>query len=459
MLRTLVNQIANKSVITHFKPLYHSFKRKHVAKKLMNRYSIKKQSEESPNVVLIVIDCFRWDHTSNRKTTPILQNLSTEGFLFRNCYAPSSWTYPSVTSLLSGYYQHKHGGGIWTHNSPTEPREDILLLPEILSNLGYQTMLMSDIYFAIMANQKRTADFFYYHKNEINPIDLINKRTINFQENFFLNLHLGNLHVPLKLPKTFQNIFGKIDMSIDNLTSDWVYRNGDINRPAFAHFKENRIRLYDSILRFTDSMIGSIITKIKEECNNDTIFVITADHGEEFWDHVELEKKYFYSPQGHDGFGHGQVGFGHGHNLFQEIIKIPLLIFGGNLRPTTSNEAVSLIDVFPTLLELLSINHRIPVDGQSLLQPRKVNKILSEGSNIGFEKKAIIKGDHKLILSTNDDVSLLFNLKEDPMESTPLNNPELKNQLKSELPQENNIGSQQNLTKIMKERLKDLGYL
>jgi arylsulfatase A-like enzyme len=263
---------------------------------------------------------------------------------------------------------------------------------------------------------------------------------------------LGDLHLPIKLDEEFQDVFGKIDTSISGLNSEWKYSKADIHKSRFPEFKENRIKLYDAKLRQTDSLVRDIVSKISELSTRDTLFVITADHGEEFWDHAKMENQYFHSE--HDDFG-----VGHGYNLFQEIIHVPLILYSNSMHSGVSTENVSLVDVTPTILEQLSINHQIPVDGTSLFKKREKNVIFSEGVRARLKKKAVIKGDYKLIVSEANDVSLLFNLKEDPLESTPLDNPRLENELKCEFPDApTNLRKEKLQSDVIKERLNELGY-
>jgi arylsulfatase A-like enzyme len=76
-----------------------------------------------------------------------------------------------------------------------------------------------------------------------------------------------------------------------------------------------------------------------------TLFVVTADHGEEFWDHAEVERRLSGDPR--------EIwGIGHGHSLFQELLRVPLVVAGPRVaRGRRVDCGVSLLDVAPSVLE------------------------------------------------------------------------------------------------------------
>lgn len=466
MLKTITEQILNPSVIfdrRYFPHVLRFAERKPFVRKLLNSYSVEKGKGDSYNVVFIVIDCFRWDHSSmacyERETTPFINEMSKHGLSFTNCYAPSPWTYPSVLSLLSGFYPHRHGG-TYTYEPryflkgrlPNQPIDEVLILSELLSNLNYHTLFISDIFPAIAAVWNREPRCLYYWKDKFSQLNLFGRRMLDLRNQFFLYLHFGNLHQPLLTPEAFLNIFGEVDVSIPNLNT-WSYRSGNIKDLEFPEYRGNRVMLYDAALRFIDYIVENTVSKIEEESAYDTIFVITADHGEEFWEHSCIEKELFYDPR-------NSWGVDHGHNLFQEIVKVPLVIYGKGAQSTVLNENASLVDVSPTILELLSIKHKIPFDGQSLLTPRNKAHVLSEEVAYGYEKKMVIEGEHKLIVSKGDGISLLFNLKDDPKEASPIDDPQLAERISAWIPsKEAKHGKSQKITSDIEGRLRELGYI
>lgn len=437
-------------------------RRRLLVKKLLNRYLVRGKIQERFNVVFILIDCLRWDHTSmanyNRDTTPFIKKLSEKGLLFTNSYAAAPWTFPSIISLLTGCYPRTHGGVyrdklryFIRSGLPDKPRKEVLYISEILKSFDYQILLASDIHTTALAIYKREPHYFPYIKGGFDPSTLFARRVIDFQKNFFLYLHLGDLHIPVQVPESFQTAFGRIDRSIPNL-STWSYCSGNMDSSGFIQYKRNRIKMYDAAIRYADHIVKNIVTQIEEASEYPTIFIITADHGEELWDHAQMEKKLFYDPR-------RWWGVGHGHNLFQEIIKVPLIFYGGKVPTGIRKENVSLVDVFPTILDLLSIDHRIPCDGRTLLSTDNETPILSEEVAYGYEKKTIVQENYKLIVSEGDSVQLLFDLKNDPFEKAPIENPSLEKHLKTLIyPKKTERGKKQKTTQEIQKRLQELGY-
>lgn len=469
LLKTITNQIidyvAYKQLIhskSFFSHLLHYPERKILAKNLLNFYNVKESKIEKLNVVFIVIDCLRWDHTSmanySRPTTPVIKKLSEKGLLCTNAYSSSPWTYPSVISLLSGYYPSNHGG-IYTSNPrhfiksglPNKPKSDVLYLSEILESFNYQTLFATDIYAAAIAINNRALSCLPYKKGKLDPLILLNKNMIDYKKNFFMYLHLGHPHIPIQIPKSFDTIFGDIE-HLPNL-STWSYESGNVDHPGFVNYKENRTKLYDASIRYTDFILGNLVDEITEKSDNETIFMITADHGEELWDHTQLEKKLFFDPR-------KNWGVGHGHNLFEEIIRVPLVLHGGNVTHSIKRENVSLVDVFPTVLELLGLKE-IVCDGQSLFSDKRRATVISEGTAYGYEKKSVIQENQKLIVSEGDNVSLLFDLEKDPLEKQPIKDPVLEKRLTNLISMRKKVSPERNEVKItedMKNRLAELGY-
>jgi len=145
---------------------------------------------------------------------------------------------------------------------------------------------------------------------------------------------------------------------------------------------------------------------------NSTILVVTSDHGEQFWEHAELDARNFYLLR-------GVCGISHGNSVYNEIIQVPLLM-SGPIPDTGYNHLVSIVDVVPTIADLLGINHKMRFDGVNIFNAEGERPLLSEGIANGYEKKALIIGRHKLIYSKDDGIEWLFDLEKDPHEQNPI---------------------------------------
>jgi len=409
-----------------------SREKKHFEEKIKNMKSFSEKfldmsSKPDKNVILITIDCLRYDHLSSngypRETTPFLDSL--KGYK-TPLIATSPWTYPAVASLLTGFYPHNHGaildGGDRKFDiSKLKPlKGNVLTLSEILALFGYATYFNSGIDLAMLSVRGR----FYEQKlsslthAEVILDDL--KDWIRQQKGeFFAHVHLKDLHEPITPPKEFYNYFGNVKKL--HKIEYW----GDFQKPEnqkgkeFEEFKENKILLYDNTLRYVDYALEQFYAFLEDKgLIGDTILIITADHGEEFWDHAELDAEYFYDVRGY-------VGIGHGHSVFSELIQVPLIVTGPKIPKKEEDKFVSGVDIVPTVLDLLDIQHNILFNGMNVFRAPKKRFILSENTIHGHEKKALLYGKLKFIYSKDDGVSWIFNLKNDLREQNPIVDEEL----------------------------------
>ncbi len=433
-------------------------------KQLIKEYGIKWDRAGPPrHVIILVIDCLRWDHLSLngyiRDTTPFIDSLNAA--IFKEAYSAAPWTYSSVSSLLSGLYSHNHGGAysdeLRNFNEKGLPRklsDQTIFLSEILGHFGFKTYFSSPIVPAVMPSWGRFQVLNSYPSQDAGT--LINNHLSwlksNIRDNTFSYLHLSDVHEPLKVERPYKSVFGHI--SNIPLLERWDYVDAQApNTTGFVEYRENKIRLYDSCIRYVDSKINGYYAALKKlGVLDDVLIVITADHGEEMWDHAEIERKLFYDPR-------PAYGIGHGHNMFQEIIKVPLLFLGKDIPSKEFSDRASLVDVVPTVLGRLGFSWDYSVDGIDLFSEKVDRYILCEDCAFGYEKKAILKGKYKLIFSEGDNVKLLFDLSKDPLEKKSLDNKIIEKDLLSSLPGEKIFGSPQTINDEVKEHLKALGYI
>lgn len=395
------------------------------------------------HIILIVIDCLRKDHLSvsgyKRQTTPFLDSLLDTSAIF-NAISASSWTYPSEASILTGLYPHHHCGVFKSDlrymdskNLPSRLCKEVISLPEMLSFLGFDILIDSANFLARLPfmgrTRARTGRLKYLlsgttkRPSRVLINNLMNWMRKRMEKNTFSCLHLNDLHSPLNLPKGFEMVFGKIE-DVPNIKR-WDYGKGNnLDTLGFKKYKENRIKLYDSILRYIDQEISRLFSWLKKNrFLETTTLIITADHGEEFWDHTKIEKEFFFDPR-------DVYGIGHGHSVFNELLNVPLILSGYDIESKIYKNKVSLVDIVPTILKLLGINYNYAFDGRNLFKTNKENRIiLSEDTAYGFEKKAIHSSRYKLIRSMGDGITLLFDVSRDPKEKKVIQNKKIESKL------------------------------
>jgi arylsulfatase A-like enzyme len=211
---------------------------------------------------------------------------------------------------------------------------------------------------------------------------------------------------------------------------------------------------YDSEIAFTDAHIGRLLEAMKEMgVYDDTLIVLTADHGEEFLDHGR---------------------FGHSTTVYNELIHVPLIIKSpGQREGTVVEREVGLIDIYPTVLARLGITVKHRISGRSLDGEAVGRPVFSEtrrgepySSSNRYQRMALMTGRHKLIWDRFKDRIELYDLAQDPTERTDLSKkqPETVERLKAQLAERHQQlrpgreADRVNLTDREIEELRALGY-
>jgi len=392
------------------------------------------------NIIIIVVDCLRHSHLSYngyiRKTSPFLDELKCPKFA---SISASPWTFPSVTSILTGLYPHNHraviGGEIKNFDELENFRKidkNVLTLPELCYLSGHNVYFATTIDTAFYPFTGRVIPIVYRSKNAMKVVKDFTEWSKKINDTFFAYLHLGDLHEPLHPPKVFKTYFGEVE-NIPKIER-WDYGKPDEQRgDDFKKYRENRILLYDNTVRYVDYVLEEFYGLLEDlGVIDSSLLVITADHGEEFWEHAEFEANNFFDPR-------GCYGIGHGHQLFNEIIKVPLLFTGGASkdipeRTAFGDNVVSAVDIYPTIMDVLGINYFPDIDGSSICDSlREKTGFLSEAVGYGYEKKALIRDNYKLYYSPGDNMKCVFDLYRDPVEQHPIFDEKIVDQLIEEL--------------------------
>jgi arylsulfatase A-like enzyme len=367
-------------------------------------------SLEGANVVLIVIDTLRVDHLGcfgySKPTSPVLDALCERSVVFENAVSVASQTVPSVLSLWTGVYPREHGNQYYTEQrSFRVPREDVAprvpedlpLLAERMRARGYRTgavvgnpWLKPEYGFARGFESYRylpgkLAFLHYPRGSRINKIATqLLRRWRN--ERFFLYLHYMEPHFPYRALPEDRERFAK----------------GLEGRPA--NDPELRSAVYDASVHTLDRYLAQLLGALETMAlTQSTLVVITADHGEELFDHGK---------------------FGHGHALYEEQVASLMIFSHPALRARRVSEPVSLVDLLPTLAALLGGDPPEGGAGLSLAPwivgesagPPPERSLFSELAT----QKAVRRGSRKLIRSGDAAASLAFDLADDPGERKPV---------------------------------------
>jgi arylsulfatase A-like enzyme len=437
-----------------------------------------------PNVIVLVIDTLRADrlgiHGSERGLSPTMDGLGREGFAFYKAVAPSSWTKPSVASLLTGLYPGRHGAVLSPLKADVVGYEGLsvlapshVTLAERMKEAGYRT--------AAFVTNPHIIPAYYFDQGfdeftqPAGKAELLLGKALDWieqageQDGFFLYLHVIDPHTPYFPPEEYWEDYfidpginapfvrqgdpGEIILWLkyfnewnpegpeDRFRFDYEEVIPQIKRmypekakdltplqvasqvyldftgyddPDLLRRKDCLVGLYEAEIAYSDDSLAAFLQALRQRgVLDDTVLIITGDHGEAF-----LEHRYW----------------GHGVAVFGEEVNVPLIF---HLPPSLgacqggSDDPVSLVDLYPTVLDLAGLPVPEGIDGCSLRPmieqgstgrpakgPVHSEAILNGGDFVSAE----VRGK-KLIRTQRIDGTVdwkYYDLDTDPLEADPL---------------------------------------
>ena len=295
---------------------------------------------DTRRVVLIFVDTLRSDHVGaygyERDTTPRIDALAKSSVVFETARSVSPWTLPSARSALTGHLPDRY--------DTVEP------LPERLRRRGWATaMFAANIYldsrFRMQRGWEQLRSVIEENAQRQTDLALAWLRAQRGRDSLLL-VHYMDPHLPYAEPSPFRELFAS-GPPPPPLATNFALR-GDIQslaKPVPETVRSYLIGRYDNNIRYADHEIGRLLDALDE----DDLVVLFSDHGEEFFEHG---------------------GFEHGHTLYDELLRVVLLLRAPSLAPARISQPVSLIDLAPTVLDLLGLPHD-DMYGRSLIDLAK----------------------------------------------------------------------------------------
>lgn len=349
-------------------------------------------SQAAPSVLLIVADTLRADFVSGfgarRGATPVIASLERDGVSFARAMSAAPWTTPSFASILSSTYPSEHRAGSRDLELGFKHAlvDRIPTLPAELRDAGYWTG-------AVLTNAYLGRRF---------GLD----RGFSAYENILAAEWAHPILVALSQIGWLEiQPFVRAERQTDRVLG-LIRRGSRSGRPFFvlAHYMDPHLpyrgrgrdrvptrarpKPYRDEVAQLDQGIGVLVGELKRSgLYDDTLIVFTADHGEEI------------------GERRGYGDFGHGHTMFDEILRVPLVIkLPRSVRAgERRDDVVSLIDVAPTILELVGREIPSGFRGRSLFgESSESRPVFSERTLYGPERKSVIAGNLKVVLDFDD---------------------------------------------------------
>lgn len=412
-----------------------------------HRYpGIQKPSSTKPlNVVLITIDTLRADHLGcyghTKVKTPAIDRIAKEGVLFQRAFTPVPVTLPAHTSILTGLYPAYHKV---RNNGTFKVDSQLVTLAEVLKEKGYQTgAFVGAFVLDSRYGLDQGFDFYndYFEKDPNQSFLIYNERVADkvvksamgwldqhHQQKFFLWLHCFDPHAPYEAPEPFASAY--------------------------------QTNPYDAEIAYVDAVLGKFFAYLdQKDLFNNTLVVITADHGEGLGEHAEKTHAIF---------------------LYESTLHVPLIMRLPGLIPSASiiDQDVCSVDIMPTVLDLLKIKaDEASCQGQSLTKFLEGSKkqmereLFSETyytlyNHHWSQLEGLRAGRWKFIKAPRSE---LYDLLNDPREMNNLFNKEkeIAKQLESRLlsfqkmvsAKQEYLSSSLPMDKDTQDRLKSLGYV
>lgn len=349
-----------------------------------------------PSFVVIVIDCLRPDHLGchgyGRDTSPTIDALARVGRHYEQAYVTAPWTKPSVASLFTSLLPARHG----LINSDHTASDRMVLLAEVLRNAGYTNLFINGGNVFLKKEFNLHQGFHRYDylphgaHSASDTVRVFLERVARLGgKKYFAYLHFMDAHAPYTVNRHNTRYAPKIIESLapgEPATLLTLQREPDA--PCNRDLRQYFVDLYDGQIRYIDEAIGGLLhglTLLNRQEN--TVFIITADHGEEFWDHGSAD---------------------HGHSLYNELLHVPLIIAGSPVRPARVTAPVQLIDIMPTVLDLAGVSReRLGLQGVSLIPGTSAavpdRTLYASATLYGPETWCIIQNSSKLIYRSRNE--------------------------------------------------------
>lgn len=404
------------------------------------RAGVAAELADKPNVILVMVDTLRADHLScygGEVPTPNLCRIARDGARYQG-FSHASWTKPATASLLTSTVPSTHNA----MSKPSSLSEDLILIPEALQAAGYTTGgIVSNVNLAESFGFDQGYDDYYY----LGPDYLFGAQESSSK---LIVYQLGR-QVALGMfggDEVYFNDFYQDSEVVNGVAKGWLDEHADERFFLFLHYMDphdpyfehpyngvgiarvsmqepepemaERLQaLYRGEIEYLDRNFGELLAELDAAgVYDDTVIVLTADHGEEFGEHG---------------------GFWHGLTLYEEQIHVPLLVKWAKGGPGPEQGATSgiarLIDVGPTILGAAGVEVPDTMQGIDLRTPfaarlEKDRQVFAEENHEGNVLWALRTEDEKLIVANPGNPRGLpareyFDISGDPLERDPYSDP------------------------------------
>jgi len=385
------------------------------------------------NVVFVSFDALQAAHVGSlgysRNVTPTIDSMAKKGFNFTNTISVASWTVPASMSWFTGVYpsEHRLTNKFSVFNPPANNvlsnlkklSPELLTLAEILKQNGYATGgFTGNAGVSGFFGYDQGFDNYFFEKGKFGSMGVSIPKALdwlkeNKEKKFFMFLHGYDCHgqsVPVEgfdyrfVEKGYDRRYTGSPQEQESLREEGLEKGSAALREEDVRFWR---AIYDEKIQRTDARFRKFLDEYERMGLMDkTIFVLTSDHGTEFFEHKRMD---------------------HGFSLYDELIHVPLVISLPKQKTgKVITDQVSSIDLMPTILDLLDV--KMPEKASKQLRGSSIVPAFNNNAvakDVFFEtdyrqytyKRGIqTKEGWKLIYTLENNRRELYNLKKDPRE-------------------------------------------
>ncbi len=374
-------------------------------------------ASERPNVIVVLGDAFRADKTgpygyTARDTTPNLDRFSKRSTVFTNAIAPNAWTVPSVASLFTQVEPQAHRVLRYQVGERVEMDTmslDHQTLAEQFQASGYTT---ASLLKSMVIDSSRGFSQGFDHYEVVEGVQAhgvsgaqLTDRAISWieaqegDEPFFLYLHYMDPHSPYVAPEPqYSKYAAGYTGSLTGLHNEVVpFQKGE-REPTAADVQHLR-DLYDAEVEYWDLQFGRLMRHlVSSGIDDNTIVVVTGDHGEAFYEHGQ--------------FFHG--------NLYQENLVVPLIVKVPGQQGRRVDDYVAVIDLGATVADLAGVERVDYWQSHSQAAAVRGGKAIADNVYAEYASQKAVYTPRGLKLILGDGPVKLYDLREDPLEQRDL---------------------------------------
>lgn len=367
---------------------------------------------EVKNVIVLLIDTLpaskiRPYNPQSRVRTPVLDRIAERGVLFESAQSPENWTKPSVASVLTGLSPMTHGAKTDSARLPASAE----LVSEVFKGAGFTTgSFIANGYVSDRFGFDQGWDDYnnYIREGGSTEAEDVFQQAGNFieakkDERFFVYIQTIDPHVPYDPPAEYLRMYDAREYSgiVQPRQTPTLLEQAKKKEITFNASDNRRLEaLYDGEVTQHDHWLGKFMERLESlGVAEDTLLVITSDHGEEFMEHGS---------------------YGHGHSIFQELLAVPLIFHLPGRLPEGRRvpHAVSTMDIPQTILDLAGVSGLSRAEGRSLL-PDMLGSV-PVGPQVAFsdfqEIRRVARTERYKIVVRGNLSTVLFDLETDPGE-------------------------------------------